>query len=245
MLIRWLPTPSFAADGDGGAGGSDDGDGDGGTVRASDVLQRYGNTAEAALRLAEKVAELENRNWQLRDKNRVLRQERDALKGQVPAEGSAVLSAADAATLDAYKALGAVDALKAQLTAAEQAAADLAALQRQEAIRAAAEAHGYKAAGLAKLPSLAGKAITLRDVQDGEGTARRAFVDDTPLPDYIQTHDPEFLPALTAEPPKPSGTSYVPQAGGGGSPPGDLAARYLAQQEERRKQQTNPLMRQP
>lgn len=243
MFLRAFTThPFYSADGDGGSGGDED---ESGKVRGSDILQKYGNTAESAMRLAERVAELENRNYRLRRDKDTLARERDALKGQVPGEGAAVLTAADVADLEAYRAMGKPAELKTSLEGAQQAQADLASFRRQETIRAAAEAHGLRAAGLGKLPSLSGKDVQLRDVTEDGATVKRAFVDDTPLLDYIQANDPEFLPALTAEQQAaPTGVRFVKQDAGSGTGGADRAAQFLAQQEERRKAQTNPLMKQ-
>lgn len=237
MLLKWI-RPLYAAD-DGGSGGDDPPSGD---VRPSDVLQRYGNTAESALRLAEKLAEAENSNYKLREKNRTLRQERDALQAKVPGEGSAVLTTADVQELEAYRALGKPADLKTTLDKGQATQEELAGLRRTETIRTAAEATGYKAAVLGKLPSLQGKELTLRDVQEDGKTVKRAFVGDEPLTTYIEANDAEFLPALTVEQPQ-GGTAFIPQ-GTTGKPAGDLAARYIEQQQQKRATQTNPLMKQ-
>ena len=234
MFVRFLPF--FAPDDGGGSGGSDDDQG--GKLRASDVLQRHGNTTESATRIAELYAEAENKLYSLRDKNRTLREERDALKAKLPAEGAVVLSKEDSALLEAYKALGAPDALSKAVTDRDAAQQELGTLRRAETIRAAAEAHGYRATALGKLPSLAGKDVLLKDGQDAEGKPiKQAFVKDgateTALPDYIQANDPEFLGALTAEQQQqaqPAGTSYIQQNAGGGKPRPQSAGQAYVQQ---------------
>jgi hypothetical protein len=237
MLKQWT-LPYFAADDDGGRASDDDDDG--GQVTSDDIQLRLGSDV-AELRRA--LAKAENKLFRLREKNRTLTLRVTDLEAKAPGDGMTVLAAADAQALEAYRALGEPATIKASLDAAQQAASDLAALRRQETIRAAADAHGYKVGGLAKLPSLAGKDIELRDIQEDGQTVKRAFVGDQPLPDYIQANDPEFLPALTAEPPKPNGTHFVQQSGGK-LPAGDLTERHIQQQAERRKAQVNPLMKQ-
>ena len=218
-------------------GGGDAGDppiGDG-KVRASDLRAQLGSAVDeqALMRILEKQAELLSDNHKLRERMRKLR--------DVPAS-SRVLTADEAAAYDAYVALGDPDDVKTKLGAAEQAAADLATMRRGEHIRAAAEAHGYKSAALAKLPSLRDQEIVLRDIQEDGKTVKRAYVGDTALPDYIAANDPEFLSSLAAETPPQGGGQSFPQQSAGGSPPGDLATRYIAQRDEKRKAQTNPLM---
>lgn len=200
MLIDFLT--NLHADDDGGGGGSGDEDGQG-KIKPSDVLQRYGQTAESALRMAEKLAESENANFVLREKNRTLRAERDGYKGKVAPEGAIVLSADEAKRWEAYQAAGTPEALTAAISERDTVQRELSDLRHQQTVRAAAEAHAYRAATLAKLPSLAGKELLMRDVTEGDATVTRAFVKDgdkeTALPEYIQQHDAEFLPALTAD----------------------------------------------
>lgn len=217
MLIQIHPF--YSADGAGGASGDDDTD-DTGKVRGSDILQKYGTTADAAMRLAERVAELENRNYRLRRDKEALTSERDALKGKVPGEGSVVLSAADAAALEAYRTHGAPEEIAQALETGKATQERLAGLERAELIRTAAEAHDYKPSALAKLPSLAGAALVIREQNVTEGgkpvKKPRAFVvqqdgKEVALPDYIQANDPEFLPALHQQ---PAGDGVGSPAGG-------------------------------
>jgi hypothetical protein len=217
MFVRWHP---FFSTGEAGGTGSDPDNDQGGKVKPSDVLARYGQTAESALRMAEKLAESENANWQLREKNRTLRHERDDARGKVPAEGGTVLSKDEAAAWATYQALGKPDEVKRTLEASTTAQQELTGLRRAETIRTVAEAHGYKAPVLAKLPSLAGKELVLKDVTEEGKQVKRAFVGDQPLVDYIQANDAEFMPALTAEAQQQQsgGTSYVAQSAGGKPP---------------------------
>lgn len=246
MLVQFLFRPYFAPDGGGGSGG-DGGDPDDaqGKIKPSDVLARYGQTAESALRMAEKLAESENANWRFRERNRVLTQERDEARKQVPAEGGRALTKEEAAAYDAYVVLGKPADLKTAIDAGKTGQERLATLERDALVRAAAEAHGYKPAALGKLPSLTGKNILVEDAQVDGKQIKRAFVQDgnakIALPDYITQHDPEFVAALAAEPAAPGGIVLPPQ-GGGTKPPSDLAARFIEQQEARRNAQVNPLM---
>jgi hypothetical protein len=196
MLIQFLPR-YYDADKDAGGDGSD-AEQDG-KVKASDILNRYGKNEEAALRLAELYADAQNTLYRLRRTRDTLTRERDDLKAKLPADGAVVLAQADAAELDAYRALGKPAEVKTALDAKSTAEKDLATLRRHEAVRAAAEAHGYKAGLLGKVPSLAEQTIEIKDVQEDGKPVKRAFVGDTPLPDYIQANDPDFVEALPAK----------------------------------------------
>jgi hypothetical protein len=186
MLLRFLP---FYSD--------DDGQTDGGEkdVRASDVLQRYGNTAESALRLAEKLAEAENANYKLREKNRTLRQERDDARGKVPGDGVVTLPKEDAALLESYRAFGKPEDVKKALEANSEATVKLAKLEKAERLRAAAEAAGYKPSVLERLAS--DLTIEVRPVKDSAPlVVVVADGQETALADYAKQNWGDFLPAL-------------------------------------------------
>ena len=183
--------------------------------RPSDLAAQYHNDA---MRVSERLAEVLDDNYKLRDKNRVLVADLATLKGKVPADGVRVLSNDEAAQWEAYTALGAPDALKQQLDGAADAQTQLDALKRGELLRTAGEAAGYKPAVLAKLPSLTGKDLIVKDVEIDGKKAKQAFVvadgKEHALTAYITEHDPEFLPALAAEAAKPAGTQFVRQSAG-------------------------------
>lgn len=236
-MLRNVITRLYAAE----SGGSGDGGGDDppeGKVKPSDILARYGQTAESALRMAEKLAESENANYGLRDKNRTLRSERDDIKGKQPADGTRVLTADESKAYDAFIALGKpANEIKQALEASGDATAKLAKHERDAQIRDAATAHGYSPAVLGKLPSLANAALLLKDETVDDKMVKRAYVTadgkETALADYIQAHDPEFLPSLTVSnappaPPAPRGTSFVQQhAGGSDAPPANAGQAYI------------------
>ena len=183
--------------------------------RPSDLAAQYHNDA---MRVSERLAEVLDDNYKLREKNRTLTADLATAKANTPADGARVLSKDEAALWEAYTALGAPDALKQQLATAEGAQAELTTLKRGELLRTAGEAAGYKPAVLAKLPSLAGKDLVVKDVEIDGKKAKQAFVvaDDKEreLTAYITEHDPEFLPALTTEAAKPAGTQFVRQSAG-------------------------------
>ena len=232
MLIGWL-RPHYEED-DGKGGGGD------GKVRASELRAQLGAAVDeqALMRVLEKQSDLLNDNHRLREQRTALKRELADAQGKMPGEGGRVLSADEAKVYDAYVALGKPEEVKRTIEASSTATAELATLRRAETIRAAAEAHGYRATALGKLPSLAGKDVLLKDGQDAEGKPiKQAFVKDgateTALPDYIQANDPEFLGALTSEQQQqaqPAGTSYIQQNAGGGKPRPQSAGQAYVQQ---------------
>jgi len=186
--------------------------------RPSDLAAQYHNDA---MRVSERLAEVLDDNFKLREKNRTLAADLATAKANTPADGARVLSKDEAALWEAYTALGAPDALTQQLATAEGAQSELSTLKRERTMAAAAEAAGYtgKAGTLAKLPSLAGKDLVVKDVEIDGTKTKQAFVvadgKEHALAAYITEHDPEFLPALTAEAAaKPSGTPFVRQSAG-------------------------------
>lgn len=210
--------------------------------RPSDLAAQYHNDA---MRVSERLAEVLDDNFKLREKNRTLTADLATAKGKTPADGALVLSKDDAVLWEAYKALGAPDALTQQLAGAETAQLELAALKRERTTTDAAAAAGYKPAVLAKLPSLAGKDLVVKDVEIDGAKLRQAFVvldgKEHALIDYITQHDPEFLPALTAEAASsaPAATQFVRQNAGGAAP--NALDTYGKQFQEQRDAATNPL----
>jgi hypothetical protein len=220
-ILRGCAAPD-AGGGDGGDGSTD------AKVKPTDLLAQYGGqTSEAALRMAEKLADFTNDNHALRRKNADYKIEVEQLRGKVAPEGAVILSADDAKAWEAYKTIGKPEDLTKAVTERDAAQAELTTLRRQANLTAAAEAHGYKAAALGKLPSLAGKEVELKEVEVEGVKVKRAFVKDgtteTGLAEYITAHDPELLPALAADATdtraKPAGgITYPAQQGNGGKP---------------------------
>ncbi len=191
--------------------------------RPSDLAAQYHNDA---IRISEQLAVVLEDNYKLRDKNRALSADLAAVKGKVPADGARVLSTDEAAQWDAYTALGAPAALKTQIDTAQGAQGELATLKRERTIVDAAAAQKWPAATLAKLPSLKDKDLIVKDVEIDGAKVKQAFVahdgKEHPLAEYVTTHDPEFLPALTTEAAKPAGTQFVRQSAG--APPAKQSA---------------------
>ncbi len=186
MFLRFLPF----YDGDDGqpqGGGSDDG-----KVRASAVLEQYGRDA---LRLAEKLADVQSDNYRLREERRTLKQELKDAAGKAPADGAVVLSKEDAALWTAYAALGKPEEIKTALETKGTAEQELTVLKREKQIAKAADAAGFKASVLERLA--ADLTIDVRPVKDGKPLV--VVVKDgqeTALADYAAAEWPDFLPAL-------------------------------------------------
>lgn len=132
----------------------------------------------------------------------------EGLRTKLPAEDAVVLTADEAATLEAYRKLGKPDEITKQLEAGETAAATLAEKDAAESWGQAATAHGYKSSVLLPLAKQAGLAVVeLKTVQpEGEEDPREVAMvregeDGTPtrLDEYAKEHWDDFLPALTAE----------------------------------------------
>jgi hypothetical protein len=215
--------------------------------RPSDLAAQFHNDA---MRLSERLAEVLDDNFQLREKNRKLTTDLTDARAKAPAADSVVLTKEQAAQWEAFQALNLAPAdIKTQLEAATTSAQELATLKRSEAIRAAAEAQGYKAGTLGKLPSLAGKDLVVKDVEIEGKKVKQAFVQidgkDEPLAAYVEANDPEFLPALAADTTSvPRTTTSVPSQSAGAGQGGDKAAQFIQQQAEARSKQPNPLMKQ-
>lgn len=172
--------------------GADTQGGSSGKTRASDVLEQYGRDA---LRLAEKLADVQSDNYRLREERRTLKQQLADAQGKAPAADAKVLTKDEAQAYDAYVALGKPADLKTALDARGSADQELTALKRERTIAKAAEAAGYKPSVLATLagdldiqvkPGKDGKSLVVV-VTDGEETA---------LADYAAKAWADFLPAL-------------------------------------------------
>ncbi len=185
-----LPIPSHEADTD-----ADPQGGSSGKTRASDVLEQYGRDA---LRLAEKLADVQSDNYRLREERRGLKQQLTEAVGKVPADGSKVLTTDEAAAYSAYVALGKPADIKSAIETKGAAEQELTVLKREKQIAKAAEALGYKASVLERLAT--DLDIQVRPVKDSAPlVVVVANGEETALADYATTNWPDFLPALEAK----------------------------------------------
>jgi hypothetical protein len=189
MLLSWL-RPIYSEDDGQPQGGETD------KPRTSDVLDRYGRDA---LKLAEKLSEALTDNYTLREKNRQLRADKAALEKTQAPEGATLLTADEAQAWQAYRALGAPDALKTKLDEAQTATQEAATLRKAERVRTAAEAHGFKPGVLARLAD--GLELIIKADKDKKAAYVVTDGAETALDAYAEAEWAEFLPALKqAEP---------------------------------------------
>jgi hypothetical protein len=208
------------------------GGGAGDRQNVTGLLQRHNNDAMAV------IATLLSENHNLRDERRTLR-------GQLPAQGTVVLSGEQATAWQAYQQLGAVEALSAQLQGAQTAQAELASLRRESLLGRVQEVSGYKASVLGKLPGADKLDFQIREVEkDGKKEPTVVVKDgdkETPLADYAKTNWSDFLPALqVTQTQQPTGTTFVRQDAGGTAPANTLDA-YAKRFQEQRDAAANPL----
>lgn len=190
----------------------------------------------------------ENAGLKLWQDNYELRQEVKRLKGLVPADGSTVLTADEAAALVAYQELGDVEALKEAQTQLAEATSKLTTLERTQQLRDVADAAGYKFQALADMDKAAdGLEYEIRDIQDGDKTTKVPHVKHgetfVPLSDYVAKERPHFVSALGKESAQ-SGTQVVPQDEGGQTQPKDAVSAHLEKMNERAAAEKNALTRQ-
>jgi hypothetical protein len=220
MFLGSFGKPLFAADDGGGADGGDRRE----RARATDVHDRYNGDA---MRIAEKLADAQNDNFDLRDKNRQLRGELDDAKKKLIPDGAVVLTGDDAKRWETYQKLGKPEDLEKALKERETATTQLTKLQRDAQVREAAGVEKLNADALLALPGL--PSITIKDVKEGEAMVKRAFVTpeggaETPLRDYGKQQYAALWSAVEAttqtqtQQQQAGGTVKVPpqSAGGGG-----------------------------
>jgi hypothetical protein len=185
MLIDFLSRHEADTDADPQGGSS-------GKVRASDVLEQFGRDA---IRIAEKLADVQSDNHRLREERRNLKQQLTEAQGKAPADGAVILTADESKVYAAYTALGKPDALKQALETKGTAEQELTALKREKALAKAAEAAGFSAT---VLTTLAGDLdIQVRPVKDGKPLV--VVVDgaeEIALVDYAKTHWSAFEKSL-------------------------------------------------
>jgi len=218
MRFRWQPHYS-----------PDDGKDAGGStaerVSGSDMIARYDGST---VRMAERLAALENDNYKFHEKNRDLTAENATLKGKVPADGALILAGDDAAAWEQYKALGTASDLKASLEGATTAQMELAGLKREKDVTAFAGTHGLKAPVLLELLK-PGEELVSKDVAGADGKpVKQAFIKTADGEAPLLEKYAHFAPALLAEAAKdqPKGLPY-PRQSNDGSPPRTAAQQHI------------------
>ena len=142
---------------------------------AESLLSSIGSKASDLERdrddLKGKVETRQTENAKLKERAQTAEGERDDLKGKVPADGAVTLSKADAERLEAYKALGKVDEVKATLERVGTLEQEKSRQEREATIRIA----GFDPKKLERILGGAGLKVT------GEGDDMKVLVtkDDT------------------------------------------------------------------
>ena len=202
------------------------------------LIQRHNNDLTAV------INHLFNDNYQLREKNRGIKEQVKLLEGKVPAEGAVILGADEAKLLEAYKALGGPEDLNKFQGEFQTVKAELDTLKRESMLETAATAHGYKASVLKTLVKEA--QVEMREVEKDGQKKPAAFVlngdQAINLDDYVSKNFADFLPALRLEA-SPPGTQFIPQGTGGQNPKGDVVSNFVKKAQETRDSQTNPLVK--
>jgi hypothetical protein len=211
MLGRRL----YAADKDGGDGEKRE------KVRATDVHDRY---AGDAMKMAERLSERENDNYDLREKNRQLKQELDEAKKKLVPDGAVVLTGDDAAAWAAYQKLGKPGDLEKALGERDAASQELTSLKRMDAVRKAAAAEKLNPDALAALPNLPD--LIIKDVKEDKETVQRVFVKtdagEQPIREWGKAAHAALWPAVeaaTEAQPQKQGTPVPRQSAGGNTKP--------------------------
>ena len=160
------------------------------------LIQRLG-TADAA------AAELHRENYQLRDQRRTLKAEVDQLKGKVPAEGTVVLTAEQAAHWNQYQQLGKPEEITKGLESGKAAMEAAAKRDRADQVSQAAKAVGYQPEVLAQLAELHSMNVTSQSIStDGKPNTVYYVAKDGSQPIELTKYAAEnwaaFMPSLQA-----------------------------------------------
>ena len=224
MLLHFLSLlrPLYEGDGGGGTGntGGDPKD-DARAPRASDILERHGSDA---IKLAERLATREGDNYALREERRQLKEQLTQLQGKLPAADAVVLSKDDAATIEAYRALGKPDELKTALTERQTTQQELASLRQDLALRDVAAAAKYD---VDVLRTIGGDlTYTIKDEQVNGKAERKVYVKvkegdaekEQLLADYAKAQWAKFMPSLQLANTTQQRAIGTPRTGPGGAP---------------------------
>lgn len=173
-------------------------------VKPSELVDRYSGDA---VRMAQKLADVLNENFEYRQKNTTLTIENKDLKSKLPAADAVVLTKDDASDLARYRELGKLDEVKDKLKTGAEAAERATKLTKEKVVREVAEAEGYKAPVLERLgDDLTYEVKPVTETINGKQVERkRAFVKladgkEEALATYAGREWKDFLPSLTADP---------------------------------------------
>lgn len=190
-------------------------------------------------------------NHDLREDKRKLKTKLDEANGKVPADGSVILTGADAQAWNAIKELNLPpDQIKAKLQSSEAATGELAALKRKDLMREVAETEGYKANVLSTLLP-ADQGLEIKEVEDNGKKRKVAYVKvnengavkEVALSEFIESNHKDFLPALKVEQ-ENGNNKFVRQEAPGKAPsanPFDRIREETKARQEAQKTESKPL----
>jgi hypothetical protein len=195
--------------GAGGGSGGGTAPSDKGKADAAKLIRRYRGRAEDALA-------------SVIDENAEYREERRQLRAKLPKEGEVVLSAADAAAFNAYKALGTPEVVKQKVDEHGTLSARIASDDRAKIADEAAPLAGFNPAALRDIVRDKGLELSFaEETVDGKAVrvpmvklASDAAAKPVKLAEYAKTSLATYLPALTA---KPAGTNGAAPAAATGT----------------------------
>lgn len=178
-------------------------------------LEKAGNDAMAL------AADLYSENYREREANRKLKDEKAELEKKIPAEGSVVLSKADALRWEEYQKLGKVDEVKAAITERDALKTENAGVKREQTLRDVADAMKWNLPVVKRLADGLEFEITDGKNEKGEAVKTVQVITITgdkreakPASEFAEKEWSEFLPSLNkeAEVQKDNGTRFVKQA---------------------------------
>lgn len=189
------------------------------------LMSKHGQDAMTVMR------SLQDENYKLREKNRTLKTDLDGANAKAPAEGSVVLSKADAERWKAYQELGKHEELKAALSERDTLKAEVATVKRDELLRSVAETEGWNPAVLKRLAGDMGFEIV--ETKDDKGETHKGAlilvkngenVEKKSASEYAAAEWKDFLPSLKVgegqqQQPQPQGIKWVKQPGAKSQPP--------------------------
>lgn len=210
-----------------------------------------------------KSQEMQDDNADFREKNRKLRAQVSELEAKLPTDGSVVLTKEEAETWNAFKELNLKpDEVKKKIADHDKLAKAEADRAKEESVRKAAEAHGYKPEVLSELAKARGLEFEIGEIEvqkaDGTGNEKKpvAYVKNAQgvkerLNEFVDRDLKDFLPSLSAakaegdEGGSHGGTPWINSGSGGGAASDNNVDDYLKKRNEARAAETNPLSPKP
>lgn len=191
------------------------------TAAITALLSKHNNDAQAA------INQLLTENFKLREDKRGLKAQVEAFEKAKPAEGSVVLSKADAEKWEAYKAFGKAEDIKAAIAERDTLKTEVDMAKREQSLRDVAEVEGWNFGVIKRLAADVqfeivdgkndkGEAIRFANVVTKNGDRTETKL----ASEYAEKEWKEFLPSLkvSEEPAAKPGTQYVKQPGAKSQP---------------------------